>query len=141
MAVRQFTELILKHFLTWYKCVINAFIVPCAGFHVDDSIEMHTLPVKVRLSLPLQSKLWYNNLTQNLINQTENILITHIAQYPITISLGSHISETWIADEKWDHVFCAYKLCRVEFPFWGFQTRVERYVCLTHYLEMSISIF
>ena len=43
---------------------------------------------------------------------------------PVTKSLL--ISETWIEDQEWDTVFCAYKLCRVEFPFWGFQTRVER---------------
>eukprot|EP00116_Pleurobrachia_bachei_P016304 sb/3476566/ len=39
----------------------------------------------------------------------------------------SGVRETWIEDQEWDTVFCAYKLCRVEFPFWGFQTRVERY--------------
>ncbi|XP_063677460.1 membrane-associated phosphatidylinositol transfer protein 2-like isoform X2 [Bolinopsis microptera] len=37
------------------------------------------------------------------------------------------LKATWIKDEEWEHVFCAYKLCRVDFPFWGFQTRVERY--------------
>ena len=37
------------------------------------------------------------------------------------------VSATWIEDQEWEHVFCAYKLCRVEFPFWGFQTRVERF--------------
>ncbi|KAL5263758.1 hypothetical protein ACHWQZ_G004975 [Mnemiopsis leidyi] len=38
------------------------------------------------------------------------------------------LKATWIEDQEWEHVFCAYKLCRVEFPFWGFQTRVERFV-------------
>lgn len=51
------------------------------------------------------------------------------------------LTETWVQD-FWeackDHggslpdgsksIMCAYKLCRVEFRYWGMQTRIERFI-------------
>lgn len=39
------------------------------------------------------------------------------------------LEENWIESSfKDSKIMCAYKLCRVEFRFWGFQTRGERFI-------------
>lgn len=40
------------------------------------------------------------------------------------------LNDDWVEDCKRNNkpIMCAYKLCRVEFRYWGMQTRVERWI-------------
>ena len=40
------------------------------------------------------------------------------------------LTENWVEEHVRNNkpVMCAYKICRVEFKYWGLQTRVERFV-------------
>lgn len=40
------------------------------------------------------------------------------------------LNEGWVEDHKRNNkpIMCAYKLCRVEFRYWGMQTRVESWI-------------
>ena len=40
------------------------------------------------------------------------------------------------ADDK--HLMCAYKICRVEFRYWGMQTKIERFI---HDIGEHFSLF
>lgn len=40
------------------------------------------------------------------------------------------LGENWIEECVRDKttIMCAYKLCRVEFKYWGMQTKIEKYI-------------
>jgi hypothetical protein len=40
------------------------------------------------------------------------------------------LGETWIEDscKSSEAIMCAYKLCTVEFKYWGMQTKIERFI-------------
>lgn len=44
------------------------------------------------------------------------------------------LNDEWIEDYKTDNlpegkaIMCAYKLCRVEFRYWGMQTKIEKFI-------------
>jgi hypothetical protein len=40
------------------------------------------------------------------------------------------LSDNWVQEflDQNRPVMCAYKICRVEFRYWGLQTRVERWI-------------
>lgn len=38
------------------------------------------------------------------------------------------IKELWNNGEPKHPIMCAYKLCRVEFKYWGMQNKIEKYI-------------
>lgn len=38
------------------------------------------------------------------------------------------LSENWIDEHRGKTIMCAYKLCKVEFRYWGMQTKIERFI-------------
>ncbi|OQR75841.1 membrane-associated phosphatidylinositol transfer protein 2-like [Tropilaelaps mercedesae] len=38
------------------------------------------------------------------------------------------LSENWIDEFRGKTIMCAYKLCKVEFRYWGMQTKIERFI-------------
>ncbi|XP_022651080.1 protein retinal degeneration B-like isoform X1 [Varroa destructor] len=38
------------------------------------------------------------------------------------------LDENWIDEHRGKTIMCAYKLCKVEFRYWGMQTKIERFI-------------
>lgn len=56
------------------------------------------------------------------------------------------LSDDWIEEINQNHgqspVMCAYKLCKVEFRYWGMQSKIERFIhdvgkCGTGHLQIN----
>ena len=42
--------------------------------------------------------------------------------------IATDVNGQFIPQNGCTNVMCAYKLCRVEFRYWGMQTRIERFI-------------
>lgn len=50
------------------------------------------------------------------------------------------LSDNWVQEHQREDrsIMCAYKICRVEFRYWGLQTRAERWI---HDLALRVFYF